>query len=309
MVMLFLGACLFCLAEEVAKKPYLVINLETGEKRFTDEAPDLNSDVCRTTELWMRLIPAGSFTMGSAKNEVGIWKNHDMTPHPVTITKDFYIGIFEVTQKQWTIIMEKNPSCYIGDCRPVERVSYNMVRGSLAAGGAGWPKLGHKVDENSFLGKLNKKTGGTFDLPTDAQWEYACRAVTTTSLNSGKNLMRATQDPNMAEVGRYYSNRGDGKGGYAEHTKVGCYKPNAWGLYDMHGNVWEWCLDWWGSSTFSQAPETDPYGVSTGMTRVARGGSWIDYAQYCRSGLRRDFNPATGYHYFGLRIIYLPEEK
>ena len=306
--LMLVGVCMLCLAEDDAKL-YLVLNLETGATRYSAEPPDLSDDACRTTELWMRHIPAGTFTMGSEKTELGVWKNHDMTPHPVTLTKDYYMGIFEVTQKQWTLLMEKNPSCYVGDTRPVDRVSYDMVRGGDPDVGGGWPKHGHTADDDSYIGKLNKKFDMVFDLPTDAEWEYACRAVTSTSLNSGKNLMRTTQDPNMAEVGRYYSNRSDGKGGYSEHTKVGCYKPNAWGLYDMHGNVCEWCLDWWGSSTFSNAPVTDPCGMANGTTRVMRGGSWIDYAQHCRSALRRDFNPSTGYHYYGFRLVCFPSSK
>ena len=309
-MLLFFCTFLFCMAEEADKWPYLVFDLKTGASRYSEQPPDLDSDVCRTTELWMRHIPAGTFTMGSKKEELGVWKDHDMTPHPVTITKDYYIGIFEITQRQWLMIETENPSCYLGDTRPVERVSFEMIRGESEEAGAGWPRTGNKVDDSSFIGKLRKKTEMLFDLPTDAEWEYACRAETLTSLNSGKNLMRTTRDPNMAEVGRYYSNRSDGQGGgFAEHAKVGSYLPNAWGIYDMHGNVSEWCLDWWGSNTFSTTPETDPKGMPNGMTRVMRGGSWIDYAQYCRSGIRRDSNPEKGYHYFGFRVVCRPNEK
>ena len=302
-------ALLLCQAYANEKMPYLVIDLETGASRYSEQPPDISSDLCRTTELWLRHIPSGTFIMGSNKDEIGIWKGHDMTPHPVTITKDYYIGIFEITQKQWLMFEDENPSCYLGDCRPVERVSYNMIRGDSEGAGKGWPKASYAVDENSFLGKLRKKTSLLFDIPTDAEWEYACRAVTLTALNSGKNLLKTMRDPNMAEVGRYYSNRNDGNGGFTEHTKVGSYKPNAWGIYDMHGNISEWCLDWWGSNTFSEIPETNPVGVHHGTTRVMRGGSWIDYAQYCRSGIRRDANPETGYHYFGFRVICRPDDK
>lgn len=306
-VLLLFCAFFLCQADEGEKKPYLVFNLETGVSRYSEQPPDITNDLCRTTELWLRLIQAGTFTMGSKSDELGAWKDHDMTPHPVTITKDYYIGIFEITQKQWLMFEAENPSCYLGDCRPVDRVSFKLIRGDSKDKGAGWPRAGYAVDDSSFLGKLRQKTGMLFDLPTDAEWEYACRAVTETSLNSGKNLLRTMRDPNMAEVGRYYSNRSDGKGGFAEHTKVGCYMPNSWGLYDMHGNVSEWCLDWWGSN--STTPETDPQGMPNGTTRVMRGGSWIDYAQHCRSGIRRDSNPDIGYHYFGFRVICRPDVK
>ena len=109
--------------------------------------------------------------------------------------------------------MGSNPSSKTGDCRPVECVSYEMIRGAGEQSGAGWPGYGHEVDVTSFMGKLQAKTGVTFDLPTEAQWEYACRAGTTTALNSGKNLTSTGQDANMAEVGRYADNHLDGKGG------------------------------------------------------------------------------------------------
>ena len=159
---------------------------------------------------------------------MGRWDGLDMKQHQVTLTQSFYVGVFEVTQKQWSLVKGGNPSQYLGDCRPVERLSYGDIRGTSATGGAGWPVYGHNVDNDSFMGKLRSKTGLLFDLPTDAQWEYACRAGTSTALNSGKNLTGWAQCPNLAEVGRYYYNRSDGVGGYTNtHTKVGCYLPNA----------------------------------------------------------------------------------
>ena len=295
--------------------PFLIVNLETGEVRVPMENPDLNDDTCRTTELWLRWIPAGTFTMGSPEDELG--KSSDETQHEVTLTQGYYIGVFEVTQKQWELVMGGNPSYYKGDTRPVERVSYNSIRGSNS--GAGWPSGGHAVDSDSFLGKLREKlrekTGEwLFELPTEAQWEYACRAGTTTALNSGKNLTDYCECPNMAEVGRYGYNRGDGKGGYSEHTKVGSYLPNAWGLYDMHGNVDEWCLDWYGS--YPTGPVSDPTGAASNWGRVLRGGRLGDdyYACYCRSANRYSYDPSRsddGYlryrgSYFGFRIVCIP---
>ena len=196
-----------------------------------------------------------------------------------------------MTQKQCENIMGVNPSSFKGDLRPVECVSYNMLRGTND--GSAWPG-NYGVDEKSFMGQLRKKAGNIFDLPTEAQWECACRAGTATALNSGKNLTSEDSDANMAEVGRYYYNQDDGKGGY-QHTTVGSYLPNAWGLYDMHGNVWEWCLDWYGSYGGN---ETDPKGASSGYRRVLRGGCWYDYSSYCRSAYRNySLPPDYGYSY------------
>lgn len=287
---------------------YLAVNLNTGAVTPSTTGPDLSDDTCRTTELWLRRIPKGTFTMESPEGEVGRepTESSKETQHQVTLTEDFYISVFEITQKQYSLIYGSNPSSYKGDTRPVENVYYNDIRGTGGTAGAGWPTYGHAVDSGSFLGKLRAKTGKTFDLPTEAQWEYACRAGTTTALNTGKNLTSTDQDSAMAEAGRYYHNRNDGKGGYSEHTKVGSYLPNAWGLYDMHGNVWEWCLDWWISDLGSSAV-TDPKGPNSGSYRVMRGGGWSGYARICRSACRSNYNLPSNYNiYFGFRVVLLP---
>ncbi len=282
---------------------YLVVNLNTGAVAPSTAGPDLSDDTCRTTELWLRRIPKGTFTMGSPEGEVG--KYSDETRHQVTLTEDFYIGVFEITQKQYSLIQESNPSKYKGDTRPVEYVSYNDIRGTGSMAGAGWPAYAHAVDEDSFLGKLRAKTGKTFDLPTEAQWEYACRAGTTTALNTGKNLTSIARDSAMDEAGRYDYNRNDGKGWYSEHARVGSYLPNAWGLYDMHGNVEEWCLDWYESDLGSSAV-TDPKGPNSGSCRVVRGYSWRGGARYCRSANRINDSPFYGSVDYGFRVVLLP---
>ena len=295
---------------------YVIVDLSGGPDatnypvRYSVTGPDLNDDICRTTELWLRKIPAGTFIMGSPEDEVGRWDNE--TQHEVTLTQDYYMGVFECTQKQWELVMGSNPSEYKGDCRPVENVSHNMIRGTGMLG-AGWPTYGHAVDATSFMGKLRAKTGLTFDLPTEAQWEYACRAGTTTALNSGKNLTNEEHDSAMDEVGRYNYNRSDGKGGYRQHTKVGSYLSNAWGLYDMHGNVWEWCLDWYNYRYGSYVTSVvfDPVGPSAGSNRVERGGGWNSGAYYwdsgagdCRSASRD--RRSVVFDGFGFRIVCLP---
>ncbi len=298
---------------------YLVVDLLTGNHYTTDTPPNLSNDVCRTTELWLRHIPAGTFMMGSPTSELG--HHDDEIQHRVTLTKDFYIGVFEVTQKQYELMMGDNPSDFKGDTRPVVGVSSTGLRGIGTNGGLaaaagkpgadvsasgsntpsqetpGWPQEGYKVDKNSFIGQLRTKTGLPFDLPTEAQWEYACRAGTTTSLNSGKNLTNTNECPNMAAVGRYKYNQSDGKGGYTEYTKVGSYLPNNWGLYDMHGNVSECCLD--NMSDFNIAAVTDPVGGTGNQLRIGRGGDWCCIAQDCRSAYRRGGG-------IGVRVVVLP---
>lgn len=297
--------------------PYIVIDLSGGANatnypvRFSASGPNLDDDTCRTTELWLRLILPGTFTMGSPTTEIGRGYMRDgyETQHEVTISKPLYIGVFEVTQKQWLLVMGTNPSEYRGDTRPVENVSYDDIRGAFV--GMNWPSHG-QVDADSFLGKIRARTALNCDLPTEAQWEYACRAGTTTALNNGKDLMDPCQDSAMAEVGRYCSNTDDGNGGYYEHTKVGSYRVNAWGLYDMHGNVGEWCVDWW-QKDLGTAAVIDPKGAYSGRYRIVRGGTFADIWGYggiaanCRSASRGygyyyESYPSGRLYYIGFRL-------
>jgi formylglycine-generating enzyme required for sulfatase activity len=271
--------------------PYMVVDLSGGVDALSYPVSYLSSvpaggwtDEYKTTKLVLRLIPPGTFMMGSPSDELGRYSNE--TLHQVTLTKPFYIGVFELTQKQWQLVMGDTPSYYKGDTRPVEQVSYNTIRGSV--NGAAWPTH-NQVDANSFMGRLRSKVNMLFDLPTEAQWEYACRAGTSTALNSGKNLTGTQNCANMAEVGRYIGNTGDGKGGYSQHTKVGSYLGNAWGLYDMHGNVHEWCIDWY-VDNLGKSHVLDPSGASSGTYRLWKGGCFNyengGYARACRSARR-----------------------
>ncbi len=286
-----------------ADSTYLVIDLSGGTNTVFYPVSYLSAipsggwtDAYKTTKLVLRRVPAGTFTMGSPVDELGCRSGE--TQHEVTIAKPFYIGVFEVTQLQWELVTGTRPSyfsnssCYA--TRPVERVSYDDIRGSSA--GAGWPSSS-AVDATSFLGRLRAKTGlDGFDLPTEAQWEYVCRAGTTTALNSGKNLADTDSDANMDAVGRYRYNGGSGSGTAA----VGSYTPNAWGLYDMHGNVLEWCLDWYGS--LSSTVAVAPVGSASGSCRVRRGGGWNGYACICRSAYRGYDSPSGGSSDGGFRL-------
>ena len=279
---------------------YMVVDLENDSVSYRSKAPEGGwPEEYKLTKLVLRKIPAGTFTMGSPEDELG--RSGNETPHTVTISKDFYIGVFEITQKQYELITGDDPSEYKGGARPVEHVSYKMLRGSEK--GAAWPANGD-VDDASFLGKLRAKTGANFDLPTEATWEMACRAETTTALNDGSNLTNQFVDGSLAKLGRYGANREDGAGGFGEHTVVGSYLPNAWGLYDMHGNVMEWCLDWYAGY---DGDATDPVGGESGTYRIIRGGGYVKTAYDCRSAARGASDPGYGfYNYYGFRVVLVP---
>ena len=299
--------------------PYMVIDISGGVDAISYPISYLStipeggwSDEYKTTKIALRLCPPGTFMMGSPADEVGHNAFGAETLHSVTLTKPFYIGVFEITQKQYELITGTNPSQYKGDMRPVERVAYTTIRGSL--NGNAWPTH-NQVEADSFIGRIRSKANVLADLPTEAQWEYACRAGTGTALNSGKNITSTTSTcTNLAVVGRYSGNTSDGKGGYSQHTTVGCYQPNAWGIFDMHGNVAEWCLDFY-TYNLGGNSATDPVGPSSGG-RVMRGGGWTGtpgQANYCRSGTRGDssFNtyPYDAYRYvWGFRLAVTPVE-
>ena len=253
---------------------YCVIDLSAGANAtsylvtYLAEPPSggFNVDTYKTTKLVLKRLEAGTFKMQGSTN--------------VTLTKPFFCGLFEVTQKQYSLVMGSNPSYFLGDTRPVEKISYNVIRGSSS-----WPSSS-TVGSSSFLGKLRARTGLDFDLPTEAQWEYACRAGTTTTYSYGNSAN-----------GNYmwYANNSSSK----THP-VGSKSANPWGLYDMHGNVWEWCLDWYGTLAY----RTDPKGSSSGSYRVSRGGSWDHVADICTSSYR-DYCTPPSYEIntYGFRLV------
>jgi len=313
----------------LAKPEYVVIDLSAGQSaapylaHASSTPPNLSDPACKTTELWLRRIPAGTFMMGSPPEELGSesWRNRE-PQRQVTLTQDFYIGVFEVTQKQWELVMGSNPSVARGDTRPVESVTYNQIRGGTGENPpVNWPHTGTYVAPASFMGRLRAKTSGlmTFDLPTESQWEYACRAGTVTALNSGSNLTDTVTCPNVMEVARCKDNRNDGKGGftaYVAHTEVGLYLPNAWGLYDMHGNVFELCRDWcytdialWSGLMGDTTDPQGPGSPSSGTQRVRRGtatGTPPSYdAHYYRSAFRAGATDSGSRNEDGFRVCIL----
>ncbi|MBU1569154.1 MAG: formylglycine-generating enzyme family protein, partial [Proteobacteria bacterium] len=221
-------------------------------------------------------IKPGTFMMGSPAGELG--RDSDETQHQVTLTRGFYMQTTEVTQGQWQSIMGSNPSYFKdcgGDC-PVEKVSWN--------------------DAQEFIRRLNQKEGGNnYRLPTEAEWEYAARAGSEAAFSGGGiTKTDCAHDPVLNALGWYCGNADK------KTHPVAQKNSNSWGLYDMHGNVWEWVQDWKGD--YQSGYVTDPTGPSSGSYRVDRGGSWIDDARYCRSADRNEFTPADRDSYLGFRL-------
>ena len=290
---------------------YMVIDISAGSEAasypvsYLSALPSPIPNTFRTNLLVLRRIPAGTFKLGSPDSEIGRYQSE--IRQRVTLTKDFYIGVFEVTQQQWSLVMDSiNPSAYTGGMRPMDSVSYEDIRG--AKRGAGWPR-NSDVDVTSFIGVLRAKTGDTnFDLPTEAQWKYACRAGTTHAFNNDTDMgsYHETIDGNLDKLGRYSYDQNDNKGGYgANTTTVGSYMPNAWGLYDMHGNVWEWCLNWHlkGAGVQYPAKLIDPKGDEEGRMRILCGGSWDSSPTYCRTAFRYADLPSIRLGIYGFRLL------
>ena len=282
---------------------YMIVNLtekdpDTGLFRvnFTIQKPEggFDQDLYKGDKMVFRLVPPGAFTMGSPTTEVGRcprmtdFGRDTEVQHPVMISKPMYVGIFPVTQKQWSLLVGNLPNSQssAGNYKPVSIPRYSYARGG------DWPTQ-TGVGSGSFIGILRAKTGYDFDLPTEAQWEYACRAGTTSAFNNG------TESP-------------DGLAQYNQTAlaDVGTFAPNAWGLYDMHGNIWEVCLDYWSTSP-ENLPVVDPVGPTTGekikgsVNRVIRGGRWAMQPSQIRSanrdGMAIDQEYSTGGN--GIRVF------
>ena len=247
-IMVSFIASIFVMAQEVKPGKVEVIDLGKG------------------INLEMMVIPAGKFKMGSPETEKGRQKNE--VQHDVVITKSFLIGKYEVTQQQWEALMGKNPSVNVGPKLPVTNVSW--------------------FECQEFINVLNSKTKGGYRLPTESEWEYACRAGTNTATAFGENITSKDANYDESKIDK--------------PVPVGSYKPNAFGLYDMHGNVWEWCSDWFGN--YPEGPLSDPVGPKDGIRRVLRGGSFnYFYVSNIRSSYRGDFSaPANRTIGIGFRL-------
>jgi formylglycine-generating enzyme required for sulfatase activity len=225
-------------------------------------------------------INGGTFRMGSPATEVGRHVREG-PQHSVTVS-GFSMSKYEVTQKEWTAVMGNNPSYFKGDNLPVEQVSwYDAIeycnKRSVKEG------LTPAYTRNGDTVTWNRRANG-YRLPTEAEWEYACRAGTTTAYSTGGSITTGQANYNIGKT-----------------TNVGSYSANAWGLYDMHGNVWEWCWDWYGN--YSSGAQTDPVGASSGTSRLARGGSWYSDAQHVRSAYRNYGTPSGRSSRLGFRLV------
>jgi formylglycine-generating enzyme required for sulfatase activity len=236
-------------------------------------------EITNSIGMKLLLIPKGTFMMGSPESEEGHQRNNE-TQHEVTISKDYYLGVYEVTQAQYEKVMGKNPSLFQGAIvgnenadLPVDNVSWDDVVEFCK-------KLSDLPEE--------KKAGRMYRLPTEAEWEYACRAGSKTaySFDDEEGLL-----PEYGWFSRNSSRR--------THT-VGLLEPNAWGLHDMHGNVWEWCSDWY--EEYPKGAVSDPTGPKEGSDRVIRGGSWDYEAAHCRSANRNGRDPSFRFDYYGFRV-------
>lgn len=225
-------------------------------------------------------VPPGSFLMGSPPDEKA--RFGDEAQHPVTLTNGYWLGVALVTQAQWRAVTGDNPSACRGDDYPVEGVSWDACQ--------------------EFCQKLGEKTGRRFRLPTEAEWEHACRAGTTTAFHVGDTL--STEQANYYEYIPVRRPRDEVRPDTL--TEAGRFPPNSWGLYDMHGNLWEWCAapDHYPGVIFFH----DPREVSVPDEWVLRGGSWSDGARFCRSAYRRRSDPGTNLEDIGCRVVLCPDD-
>ncbi len=283
--------------------PWSNVRWYTSTEAFPDGG--LANDVYRTQRLVMRRIPAANVTwiMGVLPAEWGQTLPHE-TAHWVTLTKDYWMGIYEVTQRQhfyltrdkgykWHNVFGNAPNA---DTRPAENQSMWMLRGSIGGGAYDWPEQGHAVDPAKSIGWLRAKTGIAFDLPTEAQWEYACRAGTYEGYNSGEisdQWNTSISSAALGELGWYNRNWSDDPACTSNETHVvGLKKPNAWGLYDMHGNVLEMCLDINDTNRLATAV-VDPIGRTRAEmpgNHVQRGGAYDNTNIKCRSAAATNYS-------------------
>jgi formylglycine-generating enzyme required for sulfatase activity len=241
------------------------------------------------------LIKGGSFSMGSPASELD--RISDEIQHRVTIAA-FYLAKSEVTQAEYQALMEDNPSNFKGGTLLVENVTWSdAVRYCNARSAREGFTPAYSINGETVT--WNRAANG-YRLPTEAEWEYACRAGTSTPFHTGNNI--SDNDANFMNHYGYNTNAsGRVTGGYRQRTTaVNSFKPNPWGLFDMHGNVWEWCWDWYGE--YGAGAQTNPTGAATGTYRVNRGGGWNDFPKHIRSAYRAATPPDNGSFNIGFRL-------
>ena len=306
-----------------APPEYMIVNLDKmysgrgdAVKYYVsiDQSPDggnISNEVYKTSRLVLKRIPAAGvpFFMGALSTETGYRASASTSIgneqiHRVVLSSDFYLAIYETTQAQYKKILNPSslPFFFVkdGDCRPAEGIGLNVVRGNNSF----WPGTTREeayasVGESSLLGALRKHVGGQvlFDLPTEAQWEFACRAGVQTGLYTGEDIENNATSSNLDDIGRYSGNDNDGHltqvvgndtiGTNAATSVVGMFRANGFGLYDMLGNVQELCLDW--KRDYDGSDEMDPVGISDNASDAygsCRGGAYCFAASYCRCASR-----------------------
>ncbi|HEX4145873.1 MAG TPA: SUMF1/EgtB/PvdO family nonheme iron enzyme [Pirellulales bacterium] len=269
----------------------------TAPAKEEKPAPVAGEVITNTIGMKLALIPAGEFLMGSPESELSYGNEHEASEqqHQVRITRPFYMGVHEVTQSQYQAVMGKNPSRFssVGPLKdelkglntskfPVEHVSYD--------------------DALEFCRRLSEKEGKLYRLPTEAEWEYACRGGTISPFSFGDSCNGSEANCNGE---RPYGTKIKGKN-LERPTTVGSFRPNAFGLYDMHGNVWERCSDWFDGRYYGESPLEDPEGPATGGYHVSRGGGWLNDAVGCRSAVRYGNVPSYRESDLGLRVCIIP---
>ncbi len=230
-------------------------------------------------------IPAGQFTMGAPLEQAGA--DPDETPRTVTIGRMFYLGAHEVTQEQYERVMGDNPGYFRENVTKRDQSGRNPVENVTWEAAVEFCRRLSELPEE-------KSAGRAYRLPTEAEWEYACRAGTNSAYSFGDSAERLVDHA-------WFDTNAE-----TQTQPVGSRKPNAWGLYDMHGNVWEWCADWYGP--YSPGDTENPRGPSEGTLRVLRGGGWYDEASECRSADRRWSDPTVGSDCDGFRVVLVAAE-
>jgi len=252
------------------------------------KAPEQAKVLTVTLGLRLALVPAGRFVMGSTIEEQG-HKPHEAPAHEVGITTPFYLGVFPVTQEQYRRVMGVNPAHFHagnggGPDQPVETVTWHDAV-------AFCKRLSEMPDE--------KQAGRKYRLPSEAEWEYACRAGSRTPFSLGESL--SAEQANID--GQFPYGTDAAKPGVSMTTPVGTYPANLYGLHDTHGNVWEWCDDWFGGNYYAVSAKRDPQGPHKGTMKVLRGGSWRNHAATCRAAYRNAMAPHHKDNFTGFRVV------
>ncbi len=308
-ILTFSAACAFGYAENGSKQPEessspgkiseaqsKTAAATAAKQSALPAAREMTLNLADKVTMKLLLIPPGKFLMGTRKDDKGRVRDEGIQ-HEVTLSRPFYIGIYEVTQEQYEAVIGKNKSHFKGASRPADGVSW--------------------FEAVEFCKAASRKTGKTVRLPTEAEWEYACRAGTSTRFSFGDD------EGELYKYGNYCERSNKDKllrkdtahdDGFDKTAPVGSFKPNPWGLYDMHGNVWEWCSDWYQATDYSAgapagqwANSVDPTGPALTTHRVLRGGCWRTEGGACHSAHRNSNPPGHHHGLIGFRAVVSAE--